>query len=120
MVTGVQTCALPIYGSGSARSEGSKGLNKKEQRKLAAEAREKQQELRTAVKRAEGAMEQLTTLRSMIDQAMFAPSSADKSLAGLTMTDLMKRRAETESQIAAAERTWLEAGAALEGAAAEG
>ena len=30
-------------GSGSARSEGSKGLNKKEQRKLAAEAREKQQ-----------------------------------------------------------------------------
>ena len=107
-------------GSGSARSEGSKGLNKKEQRKLAAEAREKQQELRTAVKRAEGAMEQLTTLRSMIDQAMFAPSSADKSLAGLTMTDLMKRRAETESEIAAAELVWLEAGAALEGAAVGG
>ena len=107
-------------GSGSARAEGSKGLNKKEQRKLAAEAREKQQELRSAVKRAEGAMEQLTKLRSMIDQAMFAPSSADKSLAGLTMTDLMKRRAETEAEIAAAELVWLEAGAALEGAAVEG
>ena len=106
-------------GSGS-RSEGSKGLNKKEQRKLAAEAREKQQELRGAVKHAERVMEQLTTLRSMIDQAMFAPSSADKSLAHLTMTDLMKRRAETEAEIAAAELVWLEAGAALEGTAAEG
>ncbi len=107
-------------GSGSARAEGSKGLNKKEQRKLAAEAREKQQELRTSVKRAEAAMEKLTTLRSMIDQAMFAPSSADKSLAGLTMTDLMKRRAETEAELGAAERVWLEAGAALEGDVVEG
>ncbi len=107
-------------GSGSGRSEGgSKGLNKKEQRKAAAEAREKQQELRSAVKRAEAQMEKLAGLRSMIDQAMFAPGSADKSLANLTMTDLMKRRAETETDIKAAELVWLEAGQALEAAAVQ-
>ena len=108
-------------GSGSGRSAGgSKGLNKKEQRKAAAEAREKQQELRSAVKRAEARMEKLAVLRSAIDQAMFAPSSADKSLAHLTMTDLMKRRAETETEIKTAELVWLEAGQALETAAVAG
>ena len=99
---------------------GPKGLNKKEQRKAAAEAREKQQGLREAVKTTERELERLTTLRSAIDQAMFAPSSAAKSLAKLTMTELMKHRAETESAIAAAELAWLEAGQALESTKVEG
>ena len=61
-------------------------------------------------------MEKLAATRSAIDRAMFDPSSADKSLAGLTMTELMKRRAETERRIEAAEAQWLEACEALESA----
>ena len=101
-------------GGNSGRAGGPKGLNKKEQRKAAAEAREKQQELRTQVKSTEAALAKLTTLRSAIDHAMFAPAAADKSLAKFTMTELMKHRAETENAIADAELAWLEAGQALE------
>ena len=101
-------------GGNSGRAGGPKGLNKKEQRKAAAEAREKQQELRTQVKSTEAALAKLTTLRSAIDHAMFAPAAADKSLAKFTMTELMKHRAETQNAIAEAELAWLEAGQALE------
>ena len=59
-------------------------------------------------------MARLTHLRSAIERAMFDPSTAEPSLAGLTMTDLMKRRADTERKIEAAERAWLEASEALE------
>ena len=108
-------------GSGSSgRASGAKGLNKKEQRKAAAEAREKQQELRSQVKSTEAALAKLTTLRSAIDHAMFAPAAADKSLAKFTMTELMKHRAETENAIAQAELAWLEAGQALESTKVEG
>jgi ATP-binding cassette subfamily F protein 3 len=91
-----------------------KGLNKKDQRKAAAEARERHQGLRETARRAEADLERLNATRSAIDQAMFAPSGADGPLAKLTMTDLMKRRAETEAAIAAAERLWLEANEAIE------
>ncbi len=95
-----------------------RGSNKKEQRKAAAEARAKGQELRKAAKAAEAEMERLTTLRSAIDQAMFDPSSAQPALARLTMTDLMKHRAETAARIEQAEATWMEANEALETIAA--
>ncbi len=55
--------------SGEARP----ALNKKDQRKAAAEAREKGQGLRKAAKAAEAELERLTTQRSAIDQAMFDP-----------------------------------------------
>jgi ATP-binding cassette subfamily F protein 3 len=50
---------------------------------------------------------------------MFSPSSAVGPLAKLTMTELMKRRADTETAIATAEEAWLAASAALEAAIAE-
>jgi len=53
-----------------------------------------------------------------VDQAMFDPKGAEPALAKLTMTDLMKRRADLESRIEAAEAAWLEASEALEGIAA--
>ncbi len=84
-------------------------LNKKEARKAAAEAREKEQAARNAAKAAEAAMEKLTTQRSAIDRAMFDPASASGELAKLSMSDLMKRRAEIEAKIEAAEAKWLEA-----------
>jgi ATP-binding cassette subfamily F protein 3 len=101
-----------------ARKDGgkdaTKGVNKKDQRKAAAEAREKGQELRKRAKQAEAELERLTSLRSAIDHAMFDPSAAERSLAKLTMTELMKRRAEVEAKVEQAEAAWLEASEALE------
>ena len=45
---------------------------------------------------------------------MFDPKTAEASLAKLTMTELLKRRAELETRIATAEAIWLEASEALE------
>ena len=94
--------------------DGARGVNKKDQRKANAEARERGQALRKAARAAEAELERLTTERSAIDQAMFDPASATPALARLTMTDLMKRRAELETRIEQAEATWLEASEALE------
>jgi ATP-binding cassette subfamily F protein 3 len=93
-------------------------LNKKDARRAAADAREASQGLRKAAKAAEAELAKLNEQKSAIDRAMFDPSSADAALSKLTMTDLMKRRAEIESAIAAAEATWLEASEALESVAA--
>ena len=46
---------------------------------------------------------------------MFDPSSATPDLAKLSMTDLMKRRAEIEKTLEAAEADWLEANEGIEG-----
>ncbi len=89
-------------------------LSKKDQRKAAAEAREKGQALRNQAKQAEAELAKLTDQRSAIDQAMFDPGSATAALAKLTMTELMKHRAEVEAKIEAAEAVWLEACEALE------
>ncbi|WP_374285550.1 ABC-F family ATP-binding cassette domain-containing protein [Novosphingobium sp.] len=91
-----------------------RGVNKKDQRKANAEARERGQALRKAAKAAEAELERLTTERSAIDQAMFDPASAAPALAKLTMTELMKRRAALETRIEAAEAAWLEASEAFE------
>ncbi len=100
------------------RDAGPRGANKKDQRKAAAEAREKGQNLRKRARSAEAELAKLQTQRSAIDQAMFDPKAADAALAKLTMTELMKRRAGLEAQIEAAEAAWLEASEALEAIAA--
>ncbi|RYE04409.1 MAG: ABC transporter ATP-binding protein [Sphingomonadales bacterium] len=89
--------------------------DKKEARRLAAEAREKGTELRKAANVAEAELAKLNEQRTAVDRAMFDPSTAEPPLAKLSMTDLMKRRAELETKIAAAEANWLEASEALEG-----
>ncbi len=101
-------------GRDGAGDGGSRGVNRKDQRKAAAEAREKGQELRKRAKSAEAELERLQAQLSALDRAMFDPASAEPALAGLTMTDLLKRRAETEARIEAAEAAWLEASEALE------
>ncbi len=102
----------------AGKDDSSRGINKKDQRKAAAEARERGQGLRKAAKAAEAELERLQKLRSAIDHAMFDPKGADPALARLTMTDLMKRRSETENLIEAAEAAWLDATEALETIAA--
>jgi len=101
----------------SARKEedgAGRGVNRKDQRRAAAAAREKGNDLRKRARAAETELEKLGRQRSAIDRAMFDPAGADKALAGLTMTDLMKRRADIESQIEAVEVDWLAANEALE------
>ena len=105
--------ALVLAGDGKASTKGEK-VNKKEARRIAAEAREKGAALRNRAKGAEAEVARLTTRRSAIERAMFDPSAADVSLAGLAMSELMKLRADIEKQIEAAERAWLDASEALE------
>lgn len=89
-------------------------INRKDERRMAAAAREKSQALRSRIKKAESEMARLGDLRSAIERAMFDPAGADKSLAALTMTDLMKKRADTEAKLQATEAEWLEASEAME------
>jgi ATP-binding cassette subfamily F protein 3 len=100
------------------KEDGARGVNKKDQRKAAAEAREKGQELRKRARGAETELEKLQAQRSAIELAMFDPGAAETALAKLTMTELMKRRAEIEARIELAELAWLEASEALEAIAA--
>ena len=108
------TFVLAREPAAAGKDDGSRGVNKKEQRKANAEARERGQELRKRARKAEAELERLTAERSAIDQAMFDPASAAPALAKLTMTELMKRRAVIETQIEAAEAAWLEASEAFE------
>ena len=105
-----------VLGRGAATSVSAKVAksDRKADRRAAAEARQKEQELRKRVKQAETELVRLTETRNAIDKAMFDPSSVEAALAKLTMTELMKKRAEIETHMEAAEQAWLEAGEAIE------
>ncbi|TMJ16150.1 MAG: ABC-F family ATP-binding cassette domain-containing protein [Alphaproteobacteria bacterium] len=92
--------------------------SRKDDRRAAAEAREKSQSLRKAAQAAEAEMAKLEKRRSEIDKAMFDPASATPADSKLTMTELMKLRAEVSAKIEAAEARWLEASEAAEQAQA--
>src|SRR3546814_20103245 len=70
--------------------------------------------LRKQVKRVEAGVAALTARRSAIDRAMFDPASAGAEYGAMTMTELMKLRADTERRLDAAEAQWLAAEEALE------
>ena len=91
---------------------------RKEARRAAAEAREKGQALRKRAREAEAALARLTEQRGAVDRAMFDPAGADAALAGLTMTELMRRRGELDNKVTALEAAWLDASEALERVAA--
>jgi ATP-binding cassette subfamily F protein 3 len=99
--------------SGESKAE---GKTKKAGKRATAAARDAEKALRKAAKDAEGEMERLTAERAAVDRAMFDPSTAEPKLARLTMTDLMKRRADLSERIDAAEAAWMEANEALEAA----
>lgn len=88
--------------------------NRKDERRQAAQRRQQQADLRKTASRAEKQMETLGKQLSDLDRAMFDPDNATKELAGLTMTDLMKRRSEVQDALDKAESEWLEANEALE------
>lgn len=90
------------------------GGNRKEERRLAAERRKQQSELRKTASRAEKQIKLLGKKLSSLDRAMFDPDNADDDLAGQTMTELMKTRAQVQEDLEKAEADWLEANEALE------
>jgi ATP-binding cassette subfamily F protein 3 len=101
-------------GEGSAKG----GVNRKDARREAAEAREKGNAMRKAAKAAEAELTKLQEKLSAIDRAMFDPATAAPDLAKLTMTELMKQRGAVVKGIEAAETAWMEAQEALEALAA--
>jgi ATP-binding cassette subfamily F protein 3 len=106
-----------ILGRGEAKpAADAPKANRRDDRRAAAEARERSQALRRRVKEAEAGIAQWTARRSALDRAMFDPAGADAEDRGQTMTTLMKRRAEAEARLEAAEATWLEASEAVENA----
>ncbi|MFM2100774.1 MAG: hypothetical protein RLZZ366_2313, partial [Pseudomonadota bacterium] len=104
-----------ILGKNQPKVEGGKS-NKKEDRKVAAQAREREAQLRKAVKDAEADMAKLEVTRSAIDKAMFDPVSAGNDYANLTMGELSQRRAKISDALDAAEAKWVAASEKLEGA----
>ena len=91
---------------------------RKDERRAAAEAREKSQSLRKAAKAAEAEIARLEARKSALDRAMFDPASAEAEDAKRTMTELMKLRAEVVARLEQAEVRWLDASEAIEAAEA--
>ncbi|OAO02966.1 glycosyl transferase family 1 [Sphingomonadales bacterium EhC05] len=90
------------------------GGNRKEERRAAAERRKQQSELRKTLSKSEKDMEILSGKLSSIDSAMFDPATAEPEFADLTMTELMKARADLKEQLDQAEARWMEATDALD------
>ena len=101
-------------GAGGGEPAGQARISRKDERRAAAGAREKSKALRNAAKSAEAEIARLEARRIEIDRAMFDPGSASAADSKLTMSALMKLRAEIAAQIEAAEARWLAASAELE------
>ncbi|KQM56980.1 MULTISPECIES: ABC-F family ATP-binding cassette domain-containing protein [unclassified Sphingomonas] len=101
---------------GNSAKEKAKKANKKDDRKAAAEAREKAQVLKKDAQAIERDLARLTEQRDALDAAM--AGQATPALAKLTMAQLMKRRASLDTEIEVAETKWMEANEALEALAA--
>jgi ATP-binding cassette subfamily F protein 3 len=99
---------------GNGSSGDAPKVDRKAEKRNAAEWREKQKAAKNAVSKAEKEMALLSAERSRIDQALFDPKSATGAEAKMTMTDLMVKRASVEKKLEAVEEVWMEASAALE------
>ena len=107
-----------ILGVGGDRAEEgerpAKRDNRKAERRLSAEMRERNQALRKTAAQAEAEVNRLTKRRAEIDAQLAAPQTNG----GASVSELMKTRAEVERNLASAEHRWLEASEAAERAAA--
>jgi ATP-binding cassette subfamily F protein 3 len=86
--------------------------SRKDERRAAAELRDRTQSLRQAVKAAEADMAKLEKRRTELEAKL-----VDPKLAGKERGELMKSHGDVGRQIAAAEARWMEASLALEEAA---
>jgi ATP-binding cassette subfamily F protein 3 len=88
--------------------------NRKDERRVEAEARAQGQSLRRAAQAAESEIARLEKRKQEIERAMFDPASAGAEDKSRTMSELMKLLAETGAKLADSERRWLEASEAME------
>jgi ATP-binding cassette subfamily F protein 3 len=79
--------------------------NRKADRRVSAEARERNKALRKVVAQAEAELQRLWKERAEIDQMLSAPQPNG----GPSVSEMMKTRAEIERHLATVERRWLEA-----------
>ncbi|MCI4591473.1 ABC-F family ATP-binding cassette domain-containing protein [Sphingobium sp. BYY-5] len=100
-------------GNGNGGGDAPK-VDRKADKRAAAEWREKQKTLKNALNKAEREMTALSTERSRIDKALFDPKTATGAEAKMTTSELMVKRAELEKMLETAEEVWMEASAALE------
>ena len=110
--------ASVLLGDAKSGEKAASKVNKKEARRAAAAARDQAQALKKSAREAEAKLARLAEERSAIDQAMFDPKQAAPPLASLSMSELMKKRAEIERALEQAETHWLSASEALERLAA--
>jgi ATP-binding cassette subfamily F protein 3 len=89
-----------------------KRSTRRDERRVAAQARERTQSLRGAVRAAETEMARLHQRRDEIDRQLASPSGSGN---GADIAALMKARADIDRSLTAAETRWLEASEALEG-----
>jgi ATP-binding cassette subfamily F protein 3 len=88
--------------------------DKKEARRSAAVAREKEQALRKAASKAEADLNRLLAKREKVNEALADPAWADAAISNLTMAELIKERGRLSTMIEGAELAWMEASEALE------
>ena len=103
-------------GRGANGDKPAKRENRKVERRLSAELRERNQVLRKTLTQAEAEVARLSKRRAEIDQMLSAPQSNG----GPSVSELMKTRAEVERNLASAEHRWLEASEAADRATGEG
>jgi ATP-binding cassette subfamily F protein 3 len=108
---------LILKGDGATSKDAPKG-SRKDERRAAAEARERSQTLRKTAQAAEQDIARLEARKTALERAMFDPASAAPEDSALAMSALMKRHAEAVAALAAAEARWLEASEAIEEAKA--
>jgi ATP-binding cassette, subfamily F, member 3 len=103
-----------VLGAGQKRTEGrvksSAQADRKEARRLAAEASERAKAARKLAATAEAELKLLWKRRDEIDAALSSPQSNG----GQPVGELMKARAEVEREVAQAEQRWIEASEAAE------
>ncbi|HVQ07621.1 MAG TPA: ABC-F family ATP-binding cassette domain-containing protein [Allosphingosinicella sp.] len=109
---------LILKGDGGAIAKDAPRGSRKDERRAAAEARERSQKLRKTALAAEQDIARLEARKTALERAMFDPASASPEDAALAMSVLMKRHAEAAAALAAAEARWLAASEAIEEARA--
>ncbi len=97
-------------GRGANGDKPAKRENRKVERRLSAELRERNQALRKTLTQAEAEVDRLSKRRAEIDEMLSAPQSNG----GPSVSELMKTRAEVERNLATAEHRWLEASEAAD------
>ncbi|MGZ8416114.1 MAG: ABC-F family ATP-binding cassette domain-containing protein [Methyloceanibacter sp.] len=109
------TILASAQGRGEDGEKPTKRENRKAERRLSAEIRERNQALRKTAAQAEAEIARLAKRRAEIDAQLAAPQANGSP----SVSELMKSRADVERNLASAEHRWLEASEAAERVSAE-